>query len=262
MTPWLPGVLAAAALLGGYLALLACRPSGLPAWPAWRTAAWVAGALTVAAALVPPLAGAAATDHRAHMAQHLLLGMYAPLGLVAAAPVRLALSSLPTRAARRLAALLRSRPLRVLAHPVVAAVLNVGGMFVLYLTPLHERAAASPILTAVVLAHFLLAGWLYTWAIAGPDPAPHRTGLPVRLAVLVVAAGAHAYLAKTLYARAAESHHHGMAHSEAGAQLMYYGGDVAEVLLAVMLLAGWYRRSRPRELSPPSRARGGGPAAA
>lgn len=247
MTPWLPSALAVVALLGGYLTLLARRPGGLPPWPAWRTGLWVAGALTVAAALAPPLAEAAATDHRAHMAQHLLLGMYAPLGLVAAAPVRLALGSLPTSGARRLSALLRSRPLRVLAHPVVAAVLNVGAMFVLYLTPLHERAAASPALTAVVLVHFLLAGWLYTWSVAGPDPAPHRPGLSVRLAVLVVAAGAHAYLAKALYARAAESHHHGMDHAEAGAQLMYYGGDGAEVLLAVMLLAGWYRRSRPRE---------------
>ncbi|PYG02223.1 putative membrane protein [Georgenia satyanarayanai] len=252
MSPWLPGALAAVVLVGGYLTLLARRPAGLPPWPAWRTAAWVAGALTAAAALAPPLTEAAGGDHRAHMAQHLLLGMYAPLGLVAAAPVRLALGSLPTRGARRLSGLLRSRLLQVLSHPVVAAVLNVGGMVLLYLTPLHERAAASPALTAVVLAHFLLAGWLYTWSVAGPDPAPHRPGLPVRLGVLVVAAGAHAYLAKTLYARAVEGHH-GTAHAEAGAQLMYYGGDGAELLLAVMLLAGWYRRARPRASSPGTR---------
>lgn len=250
MTTWLPSALAAAGLLTGYLVLLGRRPPGLPHWPAWRTAAWVAGALAVGAALVPPLATAATTDHRAHMAQHLLLGMYAPLGLVAAAPVRLALGSLPTTGARRLTAVLRSGPLRVLSHPVTAALLDVGAMFVLYLTPLHERAARSPVLAAVVLLHLLLAGWLYTWAVAGPDPAPHRPGLPLRLGVLVVAAGAHAYLAKALYARATEAHHHGgMAHAEAGAQFMYYGGDGAEILLAVMLLTGWYHRTRPREPS-------------
>lgn len=246
MTAWLPSVLAAAGLLAGYLVLLGRRPSGLPRWPVRRTAAWVAGALTVAVALLPPLTEAAVTDHRAHMAQHLLLGMYAPLGLVAAAPVRLALGSLPTTGARRLTALLRSRPLRVLAHPVLAAVLTVGGMALLYLTPLHETAAGKAPLTAVVLLHLLLAGWLYTWSVAGPDPAPHRPGIPLRLGVLVVAAGAHAYLAKALYARAEESHHHGTAHAEAGAQLMYYGGDGAEVLLAVMVLTGWYHRTRPR----------------
>ncbi len=262
MTSWLPSMLAAAGLLAGYLVLLSRRPSSLPRWPPWRTAAWVGGALTVAVALVPPLTEAATTDHRAHMAQHLLLGMYAPLGLVAAAPVRLALGSLPTPGARRLSALLRSRPVRVLSHPVVTAVLSVGAMAVLYLTPLHERTTGNPALTAVVLLHLLLAGWLFTWSVAGPDPAPHRPGLRLRLVVLVGAAGAHASLAKVLYARATEGHHHGTAHAEAGAQLMYYGGDGAELLLAVMLLAGWYHRARPRALSPRWPARGGAPAGA
>lgn len=246
MTGWAPGVAVATALVAGYVLVLHRRPATLPPWPVWRTAAWVTGALTVAAALAPQLTSAAVADHRAHMAQHLLLGMYAPIGLVAAAPVSLLLGSVHAPGARRVTRLLRTRVVRVLTHPVTAAVLNVGAMFVLYLTPLHERAAQSPALTAVVLAHLLLAGWLYTWAIAGPDPAPDRPGTGTRVAVLVVAAGAHAYLAKVLYAGAAE-HHHTMDHAEAGAQLMYYGGDGAELLLAVMLFAGWYRRARPRE---------------
>ncbi len=244
---WVPSLAVATVLPAVYLLVLRRRPATLPPWPAWRAAAWVLGSLTAAAALVPPLAAAGTDDHRAHMVQHLLLGMYAPLGLVVAAPVSLLLGSLPTARARRVTRLLGRRAVRGLTHPMTAAVLNVGGMFVLYLTPLHHRAAESTVLTAVVLLHFLLAGWLYTWAIAGPDPAPHRPGLRTRLVVLVVAAGAHAYLAKLLYGRAGESHHHGMAHAEAGAQLMYYGGDGAEVLLAVMLLAGWYQHSRPPE---------------
>ena len=251
MSGWWASLLAGGVLLTGYLLALRGRPRTLPAWPTWRTAAWMVGAGAVAVALAPQLTAAAATDHRAHMAQHLLVGMYAPLALVVAAPVRLALGSLPTAGARRLSGVLGSAPARVLTHPVVAAVLNVGGMFVLYLTPLHARAATSPLLTAVVLLHFLLAGWLYTWAIGGPDPAPHRPGVAVRLAVLVVAAGAHASLAKLLYAQSLEVHDHAMAHAGAGARLMYYGGDGAELLLAVMLFAGWYRRTRPRaQLAP------------
>jgi putative membrane protein len=245
VTTWWPSAVAAAVLLAYYLLMLHRRPATLPRWSTWRTAAWVAGTLTVAAGLAPQLTSAAVVDHRAHMAQHLLLGMYAPLGLVAAAPVSLLLGSLRAPVARRVTRMLRTRATRVLTHPVTAALLNVGGMFVLYLTPLHRRAAESPALTALVLAHFLLAGWLYTWAVAGPDPAPGRPGTGTRVAVLVVAAGAHAYLAKVLYARAGESHH-GMDHAEAGAQLMYYGGDGAELLLAVMLFAGWYRHARPR----------------
>lgn len=246
MSGWVPGVVVSTALIATYLLVLRRRPVGLPAWPVWRTVAWVVGAVMVAAALAPQLSAAATTDHRAHMVQHLLLGMYAPIGLVAAAPVSLLLGSLPTAAARRVTRLLRASAVRVVTHPVAAAVLNVGALFALYLTPLHHRAAGSGALSALVLLHFLLAGWLYTWAIAGPDPVPHRPRLATHVAVLVVAAGAHAYLAKTLYARAAEGHHHGMSHAEAAAQLMYYGGDGAEILLAVLLFAGWYHRVRPR----------------
>ncbi|MCM3659963.1 hypothetical protein M3148_02980 [Georgenia satyanarayanai] len=63
-------------------------------------------------------------------------------------------------------------------------------------------------------------------------------------------AGSLGSSARVLYARAVEAHHHGgAAHPEAGAQLLYYGGDGAEVLLAVMLLGEWYHRARPRQRS-------------
>jgi hypothetical protein len=81
-------------------------------------------------------------DLRGHMAQHLLIGMFAPLGLVLAAPVTLALRTLPVKAARRLATLLRSRPARWVGHPVTALALNSGGMFLLYLTPLYAATLA------------------------------------------------------------------------------------------------------------------------
>jgi len=68
--------------------------------------------------------------------------------------------------------------------------------------------------------------------------------------VLVLAAGAHAVLAKLLYAGAATLpalQGYPVARSEQAAQLMYYGGDVAEVLLAVALCAAWARSRRRRE---------------
>ena len=49
--------------------------------------------------------------------------------------------------------------------------------------------------------HVFLAGWLFALALVGPDPAPHRPGLPVRAAVLVLVVAAHDVFAKTLYAR-------------------------------------------------------------
>jgi putative membrane protein len=180
------------------------------------------------------------------MAQHLLLGMYAPLGLVLGAPLTLLLGSLPRRHRPGLARVLRSRSLHLLAHPVTAALLAVGGMFVLYRTPLYALSMSSHGVHWLVMAHFLLAGCLYTWAIAGPDPAPNRPGMVTRTTVLVLAAGAHASLAKLLYADAptVAPGHGDVWMMEVAAQWMYYGGYGAEVALAVMLFAWWRRRQR------------------
>jgi putative membrane protein len=67
--------------------------------------------------------------------------------------------------------------------------------------------------------------------------------------VLVAAGAAHAYLAKLLYARAPglpPGGSHDLDQVQAAAQLMYYGGDLAELALAVALFAGWYRTPSSR----------------
>ncbi|MBX9245386.1 cytochrome c oxidase assembly protein [Actinotalea ferrariae] len=249
MTTWWPAAATSAVLATGYLGALLARPAHLRPWSGLRTVAWLVGAVLVGVALSPPLAEHAQHDHGAHMAQHLLLGMYAPLGLVLGAPLTLVLGSAPRAAAVPLVRVLRSRPVHALSHPVTAAALSTGGLFALYLTPLYELTRSSTVVHGLVLAHLLLAGCLYTWAIAGPDPAPRRPGTTVRVATLVVAAGAHAFLAKLLYADAVRTHadgtHHGAAMTDA-AQAMYYGGDGAELLLAVALFAWWYRRGGTR----------------
>lgn len=264
---WMPAALTAIVLGGGYLVLVTHRSTrALPAWPRARSLAWLCGVALLAAALSPPALDATHHDHAAHMLSHLVLGMYAPLALVLGVPLGLVLGALPRAGARRLTAALRARPVQVLAHPATAALLHIGGLAALYLTPLYGVTMRSPVAHGLVLTHFVLAGTLFTWSIAAVGPGLHRS-LRVRLIVLVVAAGVHAFLAKLLYARAAEPalHHGGMAHDaathaaavaelEGAARLMYYGGDGAEVLLAVVVLLGWYRRAGRRadvaEVSP------------
>ncbi|MFC0623663.1 cytochrome c oxidase assembly protein [Kribbella deserti] len=216
----------------------------LRGWSSWRTTAWLSGCLVVALAPVV----AVRPGPIGHMAQHLLLGMVAPLGLVLAAPVTLLLRSsgpavrrhLVSRL-RTLARLLRSRPLHVLGHPIVAAVLSVGGLALLLLTPLYGVAERNPLVHQAVHFHYLAAGYLFVWSIAGPDPAPRRPRIPIRVAVLILAGAAHSILAKYIYAHASTLP---MGESptaiQQAAQLMYYGGDLTELLLATALFASYF----------------------
>ena len=184
-----------------------------PAWSAWRATAFLSGCLALVVGLALPV-----HDFTGHMWQHLLIAMVAPLGLVLGAPVTLLLRTLPVPAARRLSHLTRTPPVRLITHPVTALLLVIGGL------PLLTRpdVMAHPLVTL----HFVLAGCLFTWVIAGPDPAPHRPSVPVRLVVLGVAIAAHAGFSQYLYATAPG------ADQQAGATVMYYGGDLVELLLA------------------------------
>lgn len=225
------------------------RPSRYAAAGGWRAAGFGAGAalLALAAALpgIRPAGHGVHPDHdiRLHMVQHLLVGMYAPLAFALSGPVTAVLPAFNGGARRVVARLMRSRPAGVVRHPVTAAVLDVGGLYLLYLTPLYAATQASPALHGLVHGHFLAAGYLFAWSIAGTDPVPHRPGLPLRAGVLVAAAGAHGALAKLLYAHAGDwppQSGSAAAQVREAAQIMYYGGDLAELLLAVALFAGWY----------------------
>lgn len=245
--------LAAAALIY-FVAALAEGAKGRP-WPWWRLTCWLAG-LGVAAiaisgvAFAPP--GRPFTDHAI---KHVLVGMLAPLLLVLAAPVTLALRSFSVLPARRLSRALRSMPARVLAHPLVAALLNVGGLYLLYLTPLYE-STSGPFLHVVVMVHILMTGFLFTAAIIPVDPSPHRASVTMRLVVLTVSLAAHGVLAKALYASALEGagvlpglvRVTGAAavDLQAGAQVMFYGGDLIDLALVVLVLFGWYRAAGRR----------------
>jgi putative membrane protein len=185
-----------------------------------------------------------------HAVAHLLVGMIVPLLLVLAAPLTLALRSFAPLPARRLSRALRSMPVRVIAHPVIAALLSVGSLWLLCTTPLYADTA-EPLPHLIVMTHFLLSGFLFTAVIAPVDPSPHRSPVGVRLVVLTLALAAHGVLAKALYASASGGT--GMLAGlmqvggvspvdlQTGAQVMFYGGDLVDLALIVLVLWGWYR---------------------
>ncbi|MFD1188330.1 cytochrome c oxidase assembly protein [Pontibacter rugosus] len=241
LVPWL----LITVLLAAYIGAVIQQKRAAKHWSNWRTGGFILGCGLLIVAMSPELVKYAHHDLRGHMIQHLLVGMLAPLGLVLAAPVTLALRALPVHASRSITAILKSKPVHLLSHPVTALLLNVGGMYVLYLTPLYSLTLTTPSLHHLVHIHFLLAGCLFVWAIAGPDPNPNRAGKYTRLAVLFLSMAAHAYLSKFMYAYSwPRNTPHDIEQIQEAAQLMYYGGDFAELLLAVAFFAGWYRRRK------------------
>ncbi|MBE8525457.1 cytochrome c oxidase assembly protein [Amycolatopsis sp. H6(2020)] len=197
-------------------------------WPPLRDVVFGAG---VAVALVP-----GTPTFAGHMLQHVLLGMLAPLLLVLARPMTLLLRAVPAPARRRLIRVLGSRPVGVLVFPPVAAVLEAGSLWLLYRTPLFAAIGDAPWLHV----HVFLTGLLFTMAVCRLDPFRHRVGLGVRAGALIGAAAAHAVLAKTLYLTPPPGVVLAVADRQAGAQLMYYGGDVVELGLALVVALQWY----------------------
>ncbi|AMW13766.1 cytochrome C oxidase assembly protein [Streptomyces qaidamensis] len=257
---WLPPALVLLAAAGAYLLLVRRAHHRNPAlgWSRWRTGFFLGGIVLLGVALLPPVAPFAHEDFRGHMAQHLLIGMYAPLALVLAAPVTLLLRTLPASRGRRLTAVLHSPPARVIAHPVAALVLSTGSLVVLYFTPLYNATAAGPAAHWLLHAHFLLSGCLFAHAIAGPDPAPTRPGVRARLVYLGVAIAAHAVISQLMYAGFRVDIHAPVDQVQGGAEIMYYGGDLAELLLAAALVATW--RPEPRRATSRGASRGVVPA--
>ncbi|MFC7309580.1 cytochrome c oxidase assembly protein [Streptomyces monticola] len=207
-------------------------------WPPRRDAVcWSAGAVLAVAALPWP----GGEPFTAHTAAHLATGMLAPLLLALARPVTLTLRTLPVPARRRLLACLRSRPAALLTWPPVAAAVNAAGLWALYRTPLLAHTHHHPWLQAAVHLHLLLSGFLLAFAVLALEPVRHRSGHLLRGAALIGAAAAHDVLAKSLYATGPPGTVFAPHDLHAGAQLMYYGGDLTGVALAALLALGWYR---------------------
>ena len=239
---YLPVVLTST-VAAGYLALARAerRRRG---WPTAYVFAFLLGSAIVALSLSPSLDYWADTDFGGHMAQHLLLAMVGPLGLILGAPVTLLLRILPHRHARRLGRALNMPAMHFLTRPVVALVLSSGGLIALYFTGLYTFSTHHEGVHHLIHLHLLLSGALFAWVIAGPDPAPGRASVRTRLVVLGISIAIHSAVAQLLYAGLFVQVREPVQQMQAAGSLMYFGGDIAELLLALALLLTW--RTAPR----------------
>lgn len=136
-------------------------------WPRHRILLWIAGCFVTAVSV--QAAAANHDDFAGHALAHIGLGTLAPLLLMPSAPLTLALRSLSVVPARRLARLLRSRPVRFLSHPIPSAVLMLGGFWLLWAGGLYPRMHTNGLLFVGFHVYTFVSGCLFSAAIAGLD---------------------------------------------------------------------------------------------
>ncbi|ARI77904.1 cytochrome c oxidase assembly protein [Halobacillus mangrovi] len=216
-------------------------------WPLYRIVLWSLGVVCCLCSVVGPLASLAQHDFYYHMVTHLLLGMLGPLLFVLGAPMTLALRALPAKQARLITRVLRSEPVRILSHPITASILNIGGLWVLYTTNLYALMHHYFLLHLLVHVHVFLAGYLFTISLIYIDPTPHRYSFAYRTLVFIAALAAHGILSKYIYAFPPDGVSRSAA--EAAGKLMYYGGDLIDMVIIFIFCLHWYRSSRPRSMA-------------
>lgn len=209
-----------------------------------RVVLFMIGFICSAFAVVGPLAERAHDDFTIHMIGHLLLGMLGPFLIVLGAPMTFVLRALPISWARHVTRLLKSRPLQFFSHPIIASLLNIGGLWVLYTTHLFAFMHEQPFLHFIIHLHVFLAGYVITISIIYIDPTPHRYPFMFRAIVLVCSLAGHSVLSKYVYAHPPIGV--SRADAETGAMLMYYGGDLIDLGIILIFCYQWFRATRPR----------------
>ncbi len=230
-------------------------------WPLWRSVLWLTGLAVVLVVTSSGLATYGRVLFSTHMLQHMTMSMVAPLLLVPAAPVTLALRTLAprrdgSRGAREWLLWGLHSPLsRFLTHPVVAAALFTGSLMVFYYSPLFGLALSTHYGHEAMFVHFLLSGYLFVWSLVGTDPGVRPTPYPLRLIILLATMAFHAFFAVTLmgsttllqpfwFDTVAADRGWGvdpLADQRYGAALAWAVGEVPTIVLAVLVAVRWVK---------------------
>jgi putative copper resistance protein D len=168
-------------------------------WPIGRTIAWIAGILVLAYITSGGVNVYEKYLFSSHMLAHMTLTMLVPLLLVPGAPVTLALRAVRkrtdgSRGPREWIMLaVHSWFARILANPIVAAVLFAGSLWAFYYTPLFRWATVDHIGHEWMVTHFVVVGYLFVQSLIGIDPVPYRLPYPFRLVLLLGTMAFHAF---------------------------------------------------------------------
>jgi putative membrane protein len=218
-------------------------------FPRARVAAFLAGLIVLAAALVGPIDRLAAERFSWHMVQHLaILFVGCPL-LLLGRPVLLLRKAGPPPVRRAAASLLRSRWVRALTHPVTAWLAFAVVLWATHFTSLYQRALASPGIHFLEHALYVSAGLLFWTPVVAAEPSPHRVGHGPRLLYLFLAAPAGALVASTLFQAErvlypAYAGPGGLADQRDAAAIMWIGEGLLVLVAVLVVGASWARHER------------------
>jgi putative copper resistance protein D len=228
-------------------------------WPVRRTIGWVTGWAIVVWATCGAPGVYGPVLFSVHMLMHMTVSMSAPILMVLAAPVTLALRTLTPREddtlgpRELLLALVHSRFLAVLGNPVVAAAIFFGSLVVFYFSPLFELALRTHTGHVLMTTHFLLAGYLFVWVLVGIDPGPRRWPPSLRLVILFVTISFHAFFGVALTTGTtllAPTFYQGLhlpwpvdllSDQRNGGAVAWGVGELPTLLLALLVTLAWVR---------------------
>ncbi|UPK73068.1 bifunctional copper resistance protein CopD/cytochrome c oxidase assembly protein [Nocardioidaceae bacterium SCSIO 66511] len=232
-------------------------------WPIGRTISWFVGLAIIAWATFGGLGAYAHVLFSAHMVSHMLLSMVAPIFLVLAAPVTLALRTLPgprepgeIGPRQLLVKALHSRIAVVITHPAVAAFLFIISLYALYFSGLFTLMMERHSGHALMELHFLAVGSLFYYVIVGVDPSPRQVPPLGRFAVLLVSMPFHAFFSVTIMSSSnvlAESYWQSLdrpyqtdllADQNLGGSVSWAMGELPLLIVMIALFIQWFRTDR------------------
>ncbi|MDG3008608.1 bifunctional copper resistance protein CopD/cytochrome c oxidase assembly protein [Rhodococcus sp. D2-41] len=230
------------------------------AWPIGRTVAWIAGCAVLLFTTSSGVGRYMPAMFSVHMAAHMALSMLAPVLLVLGGPITLALRALKPAGKNGvpgprewLLAAVHSPVSKFLTHPLIAAVLFVGGFYALYLGGIFGSLVSEHAGHLFMNLHFLLSGYLFYWVVIGIDPAPRRLQPVTKLGVVMGSLPFHAFFGVTLMMMntvLGYTFYKGLnlpwnqdllSDQHVGASVAWAAGEVPLVVIMVALLIQWSR---------------------
>jgi len=212
----------------------------------------VGAALLVLLALQSGIERYDTTLFSAHMVQHLLLLFPIPILLLRAAPVTLLLRLASPRWRARLLALLQSRAVGVISHPLVAWILLTFVMWATHLSPLFDAALENPLIHDLEHLLYLTTALLFWAPVFSLDPIRHRLSRPAALVYLFTQMPQNSFLGVAIMwsPRVLYPHYENLNRSwgptpledqQLAGALMWLVGDALFLLAIFAVLATWMR---------------------